>query len=224
VSEDNGKTWVSIAATLPDETSYVILEDPTNENILYAGLYRGVYISADRGRSWSLLGPGLAATCISDLVIQEREMDLVAGTHGRGIYIMNLKPIQEALKDGLPSQDILFEPPPARLPLINGYHRYFRLATMEKVPITFYLTKEADVTLAIKNRKGDVIWAKDIRGKKGFNQVRWNLVLKTTDSPEPYFTRYREFAREGEYEIRITGEGIHLGGMLRVINRTSPPR
>ena len=95
---------------------------------------------------------------------------------------------------------------------------------MEKVPITFYLTKETDISLAIKNRKEEVIWSKDIRGKKGFNQIRWDLILKTADSPEPYFTRYREFARAGEYEIQITGEGIHLGEMLRVINRTSQLR
>ena len=84
-SEDRGLTWTSISAGLPDEVGYAILEDPTNEDILYAGLLRGVYVSVDRGRTWALLGPGLPAAAVSDLVIQEREMDLVASTYGRGI-------------------------------------------------------------------------------------------------------------------------------------------
>jgi photosystem II stability/assembly factor-like uncharacterized protein len=223
VSEDDGRSWASIAANLPDETSYVILEDPKNENILYAGLYRGVYISVDRGRSWALLGPGLAATAVSDLAIQEREMELVAGTHGRGIYRTNIRPIQEAFKDGSPTGDILFEIPVAPLPWINDTHRDPRLQSVEKVPITFYLTKESAVTLSVNDAKGEVLWSRDIRGKKGFNQVRWDLIVQTVDSPQPYFTQYRRFIPAGEYEVRIAAEGIDLRGRLRVEARKSPP-
>ncbi|MCP4724165.1 MAG: glycosyl hydrolase, partial [bacterium] len=102
VSEDYGKNWRSIVSNLPDETAYSILEDPVNENILYAGLLRGVYISVDRGRNWSLLGPGMASMPISDLIIQEREMDLLVGTHGRGIFKMNIRPIHKAFEKGVP--------------------------------------------------------------------------------------------------------------------------
>ena len=73
--------------------AYAILENPINENILDAGLFRRVYISVDRGVNWSLLGSKLPAMAISDLVIQEREMDLIASTHGRGIYKMNIRSI-----------------------------------------------------------------------------------------------------------------------------------
>ena len=72
------------------------------------------------------------------LVIQEREMDLLAGTYGRGIYKMNLRPIQAAFKTGPPPADRLFDPPAARLPWINDTHRDPRLSTVEKVPLTFY--------------------------------------------------------------------------------------
>ena len=193
-----------------------------NENILYAGMYRGVYISVDRGQSWSLLGPNLAATCISDLVIQKREMDLVAGTHGRGIYKMNIKPIQEAFKKGVPQSHILFKTPVAPLPWINDTHRDPRYSTMEKVPITFYLTEEAEVTLNVKDEKGGVVWSHDLKACKGFNQVRWDLVTKKVDSPRPYFFDYYRFARPGTHEIQISGEGIDLKGELTVIRRETP--
>jgi photosystem II stability/assembly factor-like uncharacterized protein len=220
-SEDRGLTWTSISAGLPDEVSYVILEDPTNENILYAGLLRGVYVSVDRGRTWALLGPNLPAAAVSDLVIQEREMDLVASTYGRGIYIMNILPIQETFKTGAAAANILFDPPAARLPWTNDTHRDPSLKTVEKVPLTFYLTRAAEVSLRVLDAKGKEVKAWRMAGRKGFNQVRWDLVVKTTDSPEPYFVRYRDFAPAGDYEIRLEAEGIDLRRPLKVVARTS---
>jgi len=207
-SNDYGKTWQSIAANLPDEVAYCILEDPVNEDILYAGLYRGVYISVDRGKSWSLLGPGMAATTISDLVIQEREMDLVVGTHGRGIYKMNLGPLHEACKHGLPQKHLLFDPPLARLP---------GTSSTEKVPITFYLMRDTAVELQLKDEKRGTVWTTSITGRKGFNQYRWDLVVKKNNSPEPYFWRYSQYAQAGEYEIKIVGEGINLKNKLAIV-------
>ncbi len=66
VSEDLGKNWSSITADLPDETVNCIAEDPLYENFLYAGLHRGVFITVDRGKRWSLPGINMAATVISD--------------------------------------------------------------------------------------------------------------------------------------------------------------
>jgi hypothetical protein len=221
VSEDYGKTWRSMVGNLPDEVAYVILEDPLDENILYAGLYRGVYISVDRGKTWSLLGPGMAATAISDLVVQEREMDLVVGTHGRGIYKMNIRPIQEAFKNGAPHEDMIFETPVARLPWINDTHRDPRMRTAEKVPITFYLMNEKSVELLVIDSKEKTIWKKTLEGRKGFNQYRWDLITERADSPQPYFTRYLEFAPPGKYMIKIVGEGVDLEGKLTIITRPS---
>jgi len=222
VSEDYGKTWKSITSNLPDEVAYVILEDPVSENILYAGMYRGVYISTDRGQTWSLLGPEMAATCISDLVIQEREMDLVAGTHGRGIYKMNIRPIQQAFKKGNPQSHVLFKTPVARFPWINDTHRDPKYSTVEKVPITFYLMKDAEVTISVKNKKGKLIWSTPFMARRGFNQFRWDLVREKVDSPQPYFVHYYRFATPGTYEIQISGDEIDLKGKLTIIERKSP--
>jgi photosystem II stability/assembly factor-like uncharacterized protein len=223
VTEDLGETWTSIKGNLPDEVAYVILEDATNENILFAGLFRGVYVSTDRGKSWSLLGPNMPAAAVSDLAVQEREQDLVASTYGRGIYVMNIRPIREAFAGGAPASDRLFDPPAARLPWINDTHRDPRLSTIEKTPITFCLIRDAEVTLSVRNAGDETIWEKKIEGKKGFNQVRWDLVTRTVDSPEPYFIRYREFAPAGEHTVRITGKGIDLRGRLVIRERETPP-
>ncbi len=224
VSEDYGKNWKPIHSDLPDETSYVIIEDPVHENILYAGMYRGIYISTGRGESWSLLGPGLPAAAVSDLVIQEREMDLIAGTHGRGIYKMNIRPIQNAFGNGAPEKDLLFPPPAARLPWINDTHGDPRLSTVEKVPFTFYLTSPKQCTLQVLDEERNAVWSQSIEGQAGFNQIRWNLVTERIDSPRPYFIHYLQFIPPGEYKIRLTGEGLDLAEDLVVTRRESPPK
>ena len=165
----------------------------------------------------------MAATAIADLVIQEREMDLVVGTHGRGIYKMNIRPIHEAFKDGIPQADMIFEVPVARLPWINDSHRDPRMRTAEKVPITYYLMKGGDVELRVVNDKGNAIWTKMLKGKKGFNQFRWDLVVQRNDSPQPYFTDFLRFADAGTYEIQIAGDGIDLKIGLTISPRSSPP-
>jgi photosystem II stability/assembly factor-like uncharacterized protein len=218
VSENNGRTWTSIQADLPDEPAYCILEDPVRENIIYAGLYRGAYISTDRGLSWSLLGPGLPASAVSKLVIQEETMDLLAGTHGRGIYKMNVRPIQEASSG--PERNRLFETPPARRPWINDSHRDPSLKTVERVPITFYLSSEAEVSLRVLDGKKRELWSYTLKAKKGFNQYRWDLVVQKVNSTEPYFIHYRRFLPAGDYILQVTGPQIALEGTLKVVERT----
>ncbi len=221
VSEDYGRNWKSLSSNLPNEVANSILEDPVNEDILYAGLYRGVYLSADRGMRWDLLGPEMAATCISDLVIQEEKMDLVAGTHGRGIYKMNITPIQAAFQHGHPQNNILFKTPVATLPWFNDTHNDPSRKTIEKVPITFFLIKEGDVSIEIKNKKGDIIWSQIVKGNKGFNQIRWDLVTETVSSPYPYFIHYLKFPKPGTYDLFVTGKDVDLKGELTIVEH--PP-
>jgi hypothetical protein len=221
-SEDDGRTWKSIRANLPEEPANVILEDPVNENILYAGLYRGVYVSTDRGRSWSSLGKGMPAVSVSDLAIQEREMDLVAGTYGRGIYKMNIRPIQQAYNNGAPGADVLFATPPAVLPWINDTHRDRRAGTMEKVALTFYLTKAVNVEIRVKKKDGAVIWSVPFAARRGINQIRWDLITARVQSPQPYFFRYDVFAEAGTYGLQVFGEGLDLQGELSIVERKTP--
>jgi photosystem II stability/assembly factor-like uncharacterized protein len=213
-SDDYGNNWQPISANLPDDIAYVILEDPTNENILYAGLYRGVYISVDRGDSWSQLGPKMAPTAIADLLIQEREMDLVVATHGRGIYKMNVRAIHEFFKDGAAKKDILFAPQATTLPWINHNYSYLHAETAEKAPIVFYLLGDADLTISISDGEGKAIWTEDIKGQKGFNQVNWDLVAKREDNEGAYFYRQLQFAKPGSYEVKLTGKDIELATTL----------
>jgi photosystem II stability/assembly factor-like uncharacterized protein len=89
-SSDKGKTWQSIANNLPDKTLlWRIVQDHVKSNLMFLGTEFGVYITADGANTWSKLKGGMPNISVRDLAIQKRENDLVAGTFGRGIYILD---------------------------------------------------------------------------------------------------------------------------------------
>ena len=99
-TDDLGKNFKDISKGLPDEAVNVIREDPVVEDILYVGTDRGVYVSTDGGDSWAALQGGLPNVPVHDLVVHPRERELVAGTHGRSIWIVDVLPLQELMEAG----------------------------------------------------------------------------------------------------------------------------
>lgn len=97
-SMDYGKTWTSIKGNLPNESNNIIVEDKVNPAILYLGTDHGLYVTMDGGNNWNLYQGEIPNVAIYDMVIQERENDLVVGTHGRSVYIIDLDPIHKLSK------------------------------------------------------------------------------------------------------------------------------
>ena len=100
VSTDFGRTWRSIVANLPAESINVIKEDPSSADVLYVGTDGGVYVSLDRGGNWQSLCATLPTTPVHDLAVQARDRVLVAGTHGRSVWTLDIAPL-EALTDAI---------------------------------------------------------------------------------------------------------------------------
>lgn len=87
-THDGGRTWQEVVAGIPAEGIVnVVREDPVRRGLLYAGSERQVYVSLDDGGHWQPLRLNMPATSIRDLVIHDQ--DLVAGTHGRGFWILD---------------------------------------------------------------------------------------------------------------------------------------
>ena len=103
-SDDKGKSWKSISGNLPDNgTVHTIVQDFIRKELLFAGTEFGVFFTIDNGKNWVQLKSGIPTIAIYDMVIQERESDLVLATFGRGFYILDnyspLREISEDLKD-----------------------------------------------------------------------------------------------------------------------------
>ncbi len=112
-----GKTW-QLIVDKDDVISYAlcIIEDPKEKNLLFLGTDDGLYISIDAGNSWKKWTNGFPTVSVKDLVIQERENDLVIGTFGRAAWVLDdISPLRAIAKDKeLLSSDIaLFEAPTA---------------------------------------------------------------------------------------------------------------
>ena len=95
VSENDGASWTRIGENLPDESVNVIREDPVNEDLLYVGTDHAMYISLDRGKTFMLLDESLPKTPVHDVVVHERDNDLLIGTHGRSIYKVDVSELQQ---------------------------------------------------------------------------------------------------------------------------------
>jgi hypothetical protein len=109
-SADAGKSWASIAANLPENGSVLaFIEDPVNPKLLFAGTEFGLWFTIDGGGKWIQLKGSFPTISVHDLVIQGREGDLVVGTFGRGIYILDdLRPLRVLKPEALDGQAVLY--------------------------------------------------------------------------------------------------------------------
>ena len=96
-----GKTWEDWGQHLPHEPVNALVESADRAGWWVVGTDGGAYLTTDAGTSFSMLHRDLPRVPVHDLVIQERENDLVIGTHGRGIYVLTSSPLM-AKKDGSP--------------------------------------------------------------------------------------------------------------------------
>ena len=88
-TENRGRSWSLISNNLPERGSaHTIIEDHVDPNLLFVGTEFGVFFSNNGGESWNEL-TSLPTIAVRDLEIQRREGDLVVGTFGRGVYILD---------------------------------------------------------------------------------------------------------------------------------------
>ncbi len=96
VTHDFGKTWKSLATPEIDGFCYVIEEDTVKKDLLFLGTEFGLFVSFNGGGNWMKWTQGVPPVPVFDLAVQPRESDLIIGTHGRSIYIIDdITPLRE---------------------------------------------------------------------------------------------------------------------------------
>ncbi|MDG2240482.1 MAG: hypothetical protein P8L30_09780, partial [Longimicrobiales bacterium] len=151
VSDDNGNSFQSIVSDLPSgsvDFLHVVEEDPVNQNLLFVGSDVGAYVSTNRGGSWERFMNGLPAVPVHDLEVHPRDKELVAGTHGRSIWIVDIAPLQ-GLTNAIVADGGLFAPRPgfqfglpARGGESTGQQYWQRPTPGGDAEISYYLTEE----------------------------------------------------------------------------------
>lgn len=177
-TDDLGKTFTDISKGLPDEAVNVIREDPVVEDILYVGTDRGVYVSLDRGDSWAALQGGLPNVPVHDLVVHPRERELVAGTHGRSIWIVDVLPVQELALAGQDTALKVFY-----IDDVNASRRwrgkrsrwYYKPDEAPKSTIKYWSDSAGEASIEILDKNGSVVRRLGSETRKGMNSVEWDL-------------------------------------------------
>ncbi len=87
---DGGRTWTNLSARLaPNSPVYVVEESAKNPDLLFVGTEHGVQVSIDRGGTFRPMMNGLPTVAVYDIVIHPRDRDVILGTHGRGVYVLD---------------------------------------------------------------------------------------------------------------------------------------
>jgi photosystem II stability/assembly factor-like uncharacterized protein len=179
VTEDLGATWTSIAANLPAEAINVVREDPVNADVLYVGTDRGVYVSLDRGGEWQALPGALPNVPVHDLIVHPRDRELVAGTHGRSIWVIDALPIQELSNV---REEAVHVFPLENVKEERFWHRrrsewFFNPEFQPEVKIPFWSAAAGTATLTVLDDEERQLRSLEMEVEPGVSVFTWDLLL-----------------------------------------------
>jgi len=201
-STDKGGSWIDLAANIPSGPINVIKEDPKNPNVLYVGTDIGAYVSIDAGEHWEALSNGMPNTFVHDIVINPENDILLAATHGRGVYALDVRPIQQ-LSEEIRAEDLhVFEPDAVRMP--RGRFGFF--LARPSAAFHVWMAEGGDYEVKIENADGEVVQTLTGTGIGGHNMIVWDL---TIDGEGRSFggRRFPPTASVGGYRVTIEANG-----------------
>jgi len=249
-TEDYGQSWTKITDGIDDSNlSYVrnIREDPVREGLLYLGTENKLYVSFNDGEQWQPFMSNLPPAPMYWLDIPEHFNDLVVGTYGRGIWILDdITPLQQLTPEVAEQPVHLFDPKPAyRFRPVSQIMQFFPEPSFGEDPpygasINYWLQEENDsVKLHITNAAGDTVRTLEHQGKPGINRVWWDLngekteklVLRTKPQYADWVALDENRSREapslfgefsvllppGEYTVRLSAGGESQSQTLEVL-------
>ncbi|MFM1840822.1 MAG: hypothetical protein RIR47_871 [Bacteroidota bacterium] len=185
-TNDFGKTWTKIIKGIrADDYVHAVREDITRAGLLYAGTEHGVWVSYNDGGSWESLSLNLPDVQVSD--VQVTEKDLVVGTHGRSIYVLDdISPVRT--KDaGIQAGLHLFKPYYAVRTVQKAVFQYYLDSTIKDLKIEIFDAKNnlvktfTGVLPKVKKENGEMDEDEDDRKpqpptiKTGLNKFEWDL-------------------------------------------------
>lgn len=218
---DHGQTWTRIVS--PDKGvrgyAHVIKEDTVRPDLLFVGTEFGLWISADGGARWARLEAGeFPAVAVREIQIHPRENDLVIGTHGRGIWIVDdISPLR-ALSADVIGRKVAFLPGrPAQQRMaggggwVEGDSGYHGQNPASGAVITYYQRARhlyGPLKIEVLDDKGKVIDTLDASKRKGVNRVSWSMTVKPPRAPRGATVAFSATqgprVLPGTYTVRLT--------------------
>jgi len=219
---DYGQTWQSIKGNLPFGWVHVVREDAKNKNLLYVGTEFGIFASLDGGLSWFSLKNDLPTVAVNDIAVHPRDNDLIIGTHGRGIWILeDISTLQEMTPEVMTSPVHLFNVRPATAYYQSAKRESFtKPAFAAKNPlygmaVTCYLQAKPKEKpkVSILNARNEPVFEFNFNIKEGIQRDYWNLqtVPKTKEglkiTPSAMGFTALPLIAPGEYAVELNVDG-----------------
>ncbi len=214
---DFGQTWAPIITDVIDGYAWVIKQDPVNPNLLFLGTEEGLYITLDQGENWARFSENLPRVAVHDLVIHPTEHDLVIGTHGRGVYVIDdITPLrglnQEIIDANVAVLDTRSAPMilNAQIQSFGAHDAFVGSNPPQAATIVYYLKKRhlfGDLKVEVFGDDGRLIATLPGGKRRGLNRVEWPMRFKAPKFPPatnlvPGFLGPR--VPEGQYRVVLT--------------------
>ncbi len=187
-SNDFGKTFRSTANNLPTGSAdfvHVVREDPAKRDLLFVGTDVGAYVSTDRGASWQRFMTGLPTVPVHDLKIHPRDRELIAATHGRSIWIVDIAPLEEMNNTIMAKGTNFFTPKTAyqysqaNTQNFPGNRNFVAPNPSFGAELVYRLTsgnaQRDTARIAVTNIRGDTVRTMNGPGGPGLHRVYWDL-------------------------------------------------
>ncbi len=183
VTENYGETWQALTNGLP-HAAHVIREHPRNADLLFAGTEFGLWVSLNRGAAWFQFKSNLPTVPVDDIAIHPRENDLILGTHGRSIWILDdLTPLEQMSEAVAANDAQLFDLRPAIEWRSNNHkgstgHKTFSAPNPPVGALISYYLREKPkdaVKLAISDKDGNLIREMTAADEHGVQRAVWDL-------------------------------------------------
>ena len=182
-----GQEWMRLDGSLPARGPVsVVREDPVNRELLYAGTEFGLFVSLDGGAQWTKFG-GLPAVRVDDLQIHPRDGDLVIGTHGRSVYVLDdLRALRELTPEVRAKAAHLFSIRPVQgRYLLGGWEGWagqgsFRGANPPEGALFTVWVREFSgdtVKVTVTNDRGQTVAKFEQPAVPGLQRFNWDLRL-----------------------------------------------
>lgn len=216
-STNLGKKWTSLAKDIPAKhLVWRIVQDHVNKDLLFIGTEFGIFFTVDGGEKWLELNGGMPTISTRDVKIQRRENDLVAGTFGRGIYILDdYAPLRQLSKKAMEEDALLFAPSrPVKWFTLDSNHtvsdgddRFVAKNPAHGATLTYYL-KDSLLTAKEKRQKAEKKMVKDKQYPK---YPTWESIEKENQEAKPAVYLDIKDA-SGNFVNRVAGKakkGLH---------------
>lgn len=221
MSEDAGKTWSDIGAQIPTSAVNVIIEHPTDENMVFVGTDNAVWVAGQTG-AWSLLSANMPPVAVHDLKIQPKSNDLLVGTHGRSIYKVNLDALP-LLKADSNENAMGYQSKKLKMNEVNGFRASSRYGATRflsdnspepSVEITYYSPEAGKTKLEILNSEGKTLQEMTLESDEGLNFYTYNGSVSKSgvrrfdkkDAPEMGDNGIY-YLPAGKYTVKLSGKG-----------------